>query len=69
MSGSLISSKFNILKIFYRPWVDKKQNDRVQIFSNAIDSANEWTEQMLVADQMVQRFVDDEVRATNTIEK
>ena len=69
MSGSLISSKFNIFKIFYRPWVDKKQNDRVQIFSNAIDSANEWTEQMLVADQMVQRFVDDEVRATNTIEK
>ena len=69
MSGSLISSKFNILKIFNRPWVDKKQNDRVQIFSNAIDSANEWTEQMLVADQMVQRFVDDEVRATNTIEK
>ncbi|CDW77162.1 UNKNOWN [Stylonychia lemnae] len=59
----------NQAKQFYRPWIDKKQDDKGQIFKNAIQATAEWTEQMYVADEMILNFINDEVKENGSMDK
>eukprot|EP00347_Sterkiella_histriomuscorum_P007919 403347060 len=63
------TQKLNSWITDYEPWIDKKQDNKGQIFKNAIIAINEWTEQMEIGDEMIKVFIDDEVKQQGKLDE